>query len=224
MKKFDVRKRSFYISLCVCVMAISAAGWSTYKSIKDFSLSDQRQKTEQLPQNLRRKQTSEKTNLNPISQPKKENKNQALNQSQPNEKLKEVSAKIPNSEFIYPLDYIEYDKFNDDLEYSEKFQDWRTSDGINFRNKLCSDVISIANGKIIEIFDDPSYGMTVKIEHKSQNGDEILTYYSELDNEIYVKKGDNVIQGQKISKTKGDKMHFMIQINKKFVNPMEFLG
>ena len=42
MASFNVKRRSFYISLGVCILAISAAGWSTYKSIKDFSDSSRR--------------------------------------------------------------------------------------------------------------------------------------------------------------------------------------
>ena len=38
----NIKRRSFYISLCVCILAIGAAGFSTYKSIKDFTNSEQR--------------------------------------------------------------------------------------------------------------------------------------------------------------------------------------
>ena len=122
------------------------------------------------------------------------------------------------------MEYSELKQFDDDLSYSEKFQDWRTSDGIDFKGKMKSDVSSASNGKVEEIFDDPSYGSTVKIK-SLYDGKEIMVYYSELDpKSISVSKGDKIIQGQKIAKTNEDILHFAVQNGNEFVDPCPILG
>ena len=169
MTKFNVKRRSFYISLGVCVLAISAAGWSTYKSIKDFSESNKRDNNPII--RTKRKKSAEEI-------PKKDFKNitQSLPEIKPaaiqEENLKEVSAKLASPEFIIPVKYLNYTDYNDDLEYSEEFGDWRTSDGIEFTSNLNSEISAIADGKITEIFEDPTYGTTVKINHEASDGNE----------------------------------------------------
>ena len=214
---FNVKRRSFYISLGVCALAISAAGWSTYNSIKEFSDSShaevphgvirKKNKTaEEIPKNVSLPNFIDK----PVYQPQEEN-------------LKEVSAKVSSPDFIIPMEYSECSSFNDDLEYSEKFMDWRTSDGIDLKGKMNSDVSSMSNGKIEEIFDDPSYGLTAKIRSSLLDGSEIMTYYSGL-KDLSISKGDNILQGQKIAKLENDNLHIMIQQNGKFINPYDMLG
>ena len=216
MERFNVKKRSFYISLGVCALAISAAGWSTYNSIKDFSNSSH---SSESPSTIIRKKKKSAEEI-----PKMNLKN-SLEKSVYNsneENLKEVSANGP--EFIVPIEYSELKQFDDDLSYSEKFQDWRTSDGIDFKGKSNSDISSASNGKVEEIFDDPSYGSTVKIK-SSSDGKDVMVYYSELDPEsISVSKGDKIIQGQKIAKTKDDILHFAIQNGNEFIDPSPILG
>ncbi|MBO6126585.1 MAG: M23 family metallopeptidase [Clostridia bacterium] len=222
MAKFNVKRRSFYISLGVCILAISAAGWSTYKSIKDFSDANINKRDNSQIIRTKRKKTAEEI-------PKKNIKNIDFNNLKPaanqEENLKEVSAKLANPEFIIPVRYSELTEYKDDLEYSEEFGDWRTSDGVEFTGELNSAVSAIADGKIIEIFDDPTYGKTVKINHESGDGSEVIAYYSRLDpKSIFLKKNDKIKQGQEFAKLENKNMHFMIQINDKFVNPIKTLG
>lgn len=222
MAKFNVKRRSFYISLGVCILAISAAGWSTYKSIKDFSDSNTNKRDNSQIMRTKRKKTAEEI-------PKKNIKNIDFNNLKPaanqKENIKEVSAKLVNPEFIIPVRYSELTEYKDDLEYSEEFGDWRTSDGVEFTGELNSAVSAIADGKIIEIFDDPTYGKTVKINHESGDGSEVIAYYSRLDpKSIFLKKNDKIKQGQEFAKLENKNMHFMIQINDKFVNPTKTLG
>ena len=126
------------------------------------------------------------------------------------------------------MNYSECSDFNDDLSYSEKLQDWRTSDGVDFKGKTGSEVVSIANGKLEEIFDDPLYGTTAKVRYTNaseKNNGVITAYYSGLDrNSILAKKGDEILQGQKIANLSNDTLHLMTEVNKRFVNPYETLG
>ena len=217
--KFNVKRRSFYLSLCVCALAVSAAGWSTYNSIKDFTESSK----QQAPSSIIRKKSKTAEEI-----PKKSIDLSNLNEKPvykiQEENLKEVSAKVSNPEFIIPMEYSSCTDFSDDLEYSEKFSDWRTSDGIDLKGNMNSDVCSMSNGKVEEIFDDPSYGLTAKIRCSLLDGSEVMSYYSGLNKDLIINKGDNVLQGQKIAKLENDTLHIMIQQNGIFINPYEILG
>ncbi len=221
MASFNVKRRSFYISLGVCILAISAAGWSTYKSIKEFS--DSNRDNSQIIRTKRKKSAEEipKKKFKNIANNFPEIKPAATNE----ENLKEVSAKVASPDFIIPIKYSNRTNYNDDLEYSEEFGDWRTSDGIELTGTPNAPVSAIANGKIAEIFEDPNYGTTVKIIHEASDGSELVAYYSKLDpRSIILKKNDEIKQGQNFAKIKGESMHFMIQINDKFVDPIKILG
>ena len=226
MLKFDVKRRSFYISLCVCILAVSAAGWSTYDSIKRFSSSPQRESSRTIVKK-KDKPIEKIPNESLPRQPDKIIKYSTPCQVE-EENLKEVSAQVQQSNFIIPMNYSECSDFNDDLSYSEKLQDWRTSDGVDFKGKMGSEVVSIANGKLEEIFDDPLYGTTAKVRYTNaseKNNGVITAYYSGLDrNSILAKKGDEILQGQKIANLSNDTLHLMTEVNKRFVNPYETLG
>lgn len=222
MTKLNVKRKSFYISLGVCIMAISAAGWSTYKSIKDFSQTNSRDNSQII--STRRKRSAEEI-------PKKKTNNTRKNLPEINpvalqeETLKEVSAKVSPPEFIVPIKYLKCTNYNDDLEYSSEFGDWRTSDGIELTGNPNVPVSSIADGKVVEIFEDPTYGTTVKLCHETSDNSELMAYYSRLDpNSISIKKGDKLKQGQEFAKLQNTNMHFMVQVNDKFLNPIKILG
>ena len=77
------------------------------------------------------------------------------------------------------------------------------------------DVYSVSDGKIIEVFEDPSYGYTIRAVYKSKDNADIITSYYDLNNDnIKVKKGDLVKKGQKISSLKNDVTVFLAAISK----------
>ena len=111
------------------------------------------------------------------------------------------------------------------MEYSEEFGDWRTSDGVELTGTPNAPVSAMADGKIAEIFEDLNYGTTVKILHEASDGSEIAAFYSRLDpKSILLKKNDEIKQGQDFAELKDESMHFMIQKNDKFVDPIKILG
>ncbi len=224
MANFNVRQRSFYISLFVCILAIGAAGFSTYKSIKDFTDSDKR-KTGIYSGYSKKKKSAEEIpkimELPKKSAPKLPIKSAISNS---NEEVKQVSAKVSSDLFVTPIEYIKVSKFNDDLEYSERFRDWRTNDGVDFKGLAGGNVYSIADGKIIEIFEDPSYGHSMRITYKDYDEKSIICSFYDLDKDnIKMKVGDAVKRGQKISSLKNDVLHLTMQKDKKMIDPCKVL-
>lgn len=80
------------------------------------------------------------------------------------------------------------------LVYSDTLGMWKTHPGIDIKAELNSQVKSVSDGKVIVIQQDSFYGNTVKI----LDGQGYTFVYSNLDNAIKLKQGDNVKQGDVI--------------------------
>ena len=229
MADFNVRKRSFYISLFVCILAIGAAGFSTYKSVKDFTNSDKRKTGIYSGYSKKKKSAEEIPKM--IELPKKSESKPMINdktisdtKKSEHEEVKQVNAKVASDLFVTQIEYIKVSKFNDDLEYSERFQDWRTNDGVDFKGLAGSNVYSIAEGKIIEVFEDPSYGYSLRVTYKDSDNKNIICSFYNLDkNNIKLKVGDIVKRGQKIASIEDNILHLTMQKDKKMIDPCKVL-
>ena len=217
----NIKRKSFYISLCVCILAIGAAGFSTYKSIKDFTMSEQRKSS--YISSIKKKRTAEEIPKKGVIPNIKEAP--GIPKKISAEISKPVNAKGPNESFSTPIEYTKVNKYGNDLKYSDKFKDWRKNDGIDLIGANNSDVYSISDGKVIEVYDDPSYGKTVRVMYKGNDKSDILTSYYDLnDKDINVKKGDSLKKGQKISTLKNNTLHLTMQKNKEMIDPCKVLG
>ena len=217
----NIKRRSFYISLCVCILAIGAAGFSTYKSIKDFTNSEQRRSS--YVSSIKKKRSAEeipkKNIISDIKKPTGFPKTISAEISKP------VNAKGPNETFSTPIEYTKVNKYGNELKYSDKFKDWRKSDGIDLIGTNNSEVYSISDGKVIDVLDDPSYGKTVRVMYKGNDQSDILTSYYDLnDKNISVKRGDSLKKGQKISTLRTNTLHLTMQKNKEMIDPCKVLG
>ena len=216
----NIKRKSFYISLCVCILAIGAAGFSTYKSIKDFTMSEQRKSSYISP--IKKKRSAEEIPKKGVISNIKES--QALPTISA-EISKPVNAKGPNETFSTPIEYTKVNKYENELKYSEKFKDWRKSDGIDLIGSNNSEVYSISDGKVMEVVDDPSYGKTVRVMYKGNDKSDILTSYYDLnDKDTKVKRGDSLKKGQKISTLRTNTLHLTMQKNKEMIDPCKVLG
>jgi len=80
------------------------------------------------------------------------------------------------------------------LVYSETLGMWKTHPGIDIKAELGENVKSSSDGIVKIIEKDSFYGNTVKIQ--DQNG--YIFVYSNLDNDISLKEGDKIEQGEVI--------------------------
>ncbi len=95
--------------------------------------------------------------------------------------------------------------------------------GIDIPDSKGSSIWAADGGEVIWAGHTPSYGLSVKIQHGNKT-----TVYAHLD-DVFVKVGDKVFQGQEIG-TMGDTgvaygihLHFEIRINNVTVDPMNYL-
>ncbi len=99
--------------------------------------------------------------------------------------------------------------------------------GIDYVNENVFEVISILDGTVSNVKEDPSTGKTVEIKH--DNG--YISSYQSL-SEINVKKGDIITQGQVIGKSGtneldkdlGNHLHFELYDNGQSLNPENYIN
>lgn len=105
-------------------------------------------------------------------------------------------------------------------------QQWYLHKGIDIAYRRGIEVVSAANGKVIERKYDPmGFGNYIVIRHSYG----FATKYAHLDN-VYVEEGDSVTQGQKIGTmgntglSTGPHLHFEVRIGSQVVDPERFLN
>lgn len=138
---------------------------------------------------------------------------------------KSVEKKIEKLIFCVPIEGTIQKMYSvDKVIYSKTLGQWKTHDGLDIAPTGSKEVKAIERGVIDEIYDDNFYGKTIVIEHISG----YKSMYSNLDSNVYVSVGENVVKGQKIGKVGNTSvgeylddphLHFMIFLNDESINP-----
>ena len=112
--------------------------------------------------------------------------------------------------------------------YSKTMGDWRAHTGIDYSAEKGTEVKSTWDGVVSKTYKDSLWGYTVEITHDGN----ITSVYKNLDEKIYVKKGDSVKSGQAIGNV-GDSaavekrdephLHFEILKNSESLNPAQYI-
>lgn len=236
--------KKIYIALGACLITVSAIAWSTYQSINTF-VSPFKNSSAAKSSNKVSKDTNFSADKNSILNDKddenlssksgksipygKQKENKSKNPEKATEKAQPVSAAPTNIQATYPVDSKEVLKeFSDGKPiYSATMGDWRTHDGTDFKAEVGSKVKAIADGVIKDVYQDPSYGTTVSIEHASG----FIAYYSGLDDKKLIEKGKKVKSGETIGiigkvpceVSEPAHLHFSVFKDSKFINPMTIL-
>ena len=123
--------------------------------------------------------------------------------------------------------YKEY--YGDELVYNQTLKQWETHNGIDFQAASGSSVYSILDGTVVDVYSNILEGSVVVVEHN----DGVVSTYGSLDENVLVKKGDNVNRGQilgTISQTAsseldaGAHLHFSIEDNGNKIDPASYLN
>ena len=237
------KRKSFYIALFICFIAISAAAWSTYESVKDFIIAPKNEtevqhvpksagktnnkdisKNSILEENSEDKSIHRDRKLIPYTNEKKaaENTNPTDDSS---ENLQAVAAEKSDLLIVYPTGNNILKEFSDGKPvYSKTMTDWRVHDGADFKAGEGSIIKSITGGTVKDVYNDPSYGTTVVVEHDPK----FTAYYSGLGETTLVQKGQRVKSGQEIGSinkvpceiTEEPHLHLMIYKDGKFIDPL----
>lgn len=112
--------------------------------------------------------------------------------------------------------------------YSKTLDVWEIHKGIDVSAKQGSEVKSLLNGKVVDVFNDKEHGMSVKV----QSEDDILVVYSNLAENISVKKNQEVKEGDLlgvVGKTtfieSGEESHVHVEAfkGKEAIDPMSLI-
>lgn len=166
-----------------------------------------------------------KTNNYDVNQEKKQEESNVIEEV--NKKIEQVEEKV---DFKIPISgNIQKIYSADKVIYSKTLEMWKTHDGIDISGKIGEAVYAAEKGTIEKIFNDSFLGMTVVISHSLN----YKTSYSNLDEDVCVKVGQNVKRGQRIGnisdtaigEIKDDPhLHFMVFKDNETIDPSTVLN
>ena len=226
-KSKSSKGKGFYIALSICLIAIGVATWTTYSSVSNFvkTKNENSSKSFDRVEEILPPEITEKPAGNTLTGVIEEKDNVEENE------VKATDAKESeetNLLFVYPVGKEVLKPFSDNnLLYSKTFKDWRTHNGIDFLAEQGEKVRAITNGVVKDIYDDPSLGMTMVIEHDGG----FIAYYSGLGNTTLIEKDAQVSSGQEIASINDvpceicddTHLHLSIQQDDRWINPMDIL-
>lgn len=149
---------------------------------------------------------------------------QANENSDNNDVIEEVvpeRMQFPSSEVIL-RDYSQM------AIYSKSTDDWRAHQGIDYKAEKGSDVVSVYDGTVTNIYEDKLWGNCIEIIHTGN----ILGIYRNLSKDILVKVNEKVSGGQaigkvgnsaSIEKAEEPHLHFELWMNGEVINPSSFI-
>ena len=167
--------------------------------------------------------TKEKTNSSNENASSNEKKEKS-NTKRDDEKNKSLDDNA--TQFVKPASGETTNEYSmDSLIYSNTLEEWVTHRGVDIKGEQESDIVSIAEGTITSIKNDPRYGLSVTIEHN----DGFKSIYScLLATEDGIEEGMKISQGQVIGKMgnsgvfesgEGAHLHFELMQNGDYINP-----
>lgn len=213
-------KKSFFVALGVCLMAVATAAFFSYSNVGVDIVSSNTESlkiesensgvTKQIEDNLEStiESAAENKSLADISKEKtsqpskaekeRSEKNQEENnnvESTTEDPVKQTAAQVKEAIFMYPVSSNIIKPYsNGQPAYSLTMNDWRVHNATDFSAPTQSPVKAIADGIVKEIYDDQALGKTIVIEHPNN----IEASYSGLGETLFVKEGQNVAVGFEI--------------------------
>lgn len=238
--------KGFYLAFAICLTAVTVAGWTTYRSVKNFmeppndEISENITERKNIQVKKQQENIMEKSNIientSEEESPKSKVSPKGLieydtttdKSEHHDEEIKSVMNEHTDTLIIYPTDKTIIKEFSDGKPvYSKTLGDWRVHDGTDFRAPKGSIIKAIGSGTVKDIYNDPMYGMTIVIEHDQG----FTAYYAGLGNTTLVNKDEQVKSGQDIGSINdipieiADEPHLHLMINKdgQFIDPILIL-
>lgn len=215
----------FYVVVACCLLLVGGASWFALSKI---SKKEATPKVEENSSEYGDNTSSYIESVPEIPQIKAPTEEAAKNVTGQPYTKEESTARKTTISFTMPVQgKIIKDHSSDRLQYSATFGDMRLHTGIDIECEKGTSVSSCADGTVLSVIKDASYGNVIEIDHK--NG--ITVKYAALD-DITVKEGDTVEIGQIIGKSAtvpsecNDKNHLHLEVFKdgKPVAPLKTLG
>lgn len=211
-KSSILKREGFYVVLflCLCVIAVLTVYISKTNALKaqqELAKSKAVQVEEKLQdaEEVNNSAVTQKKENSVINQKKKEDSTEKEDKKDTTKKeaSKTTSSKKMSISLVNPVAGEISRKFSgEELQHTKALDIWETHEGVDIACSLGSEVKAADSGKIVDIYNDDKaektlksgFGVTVVIEH--DNG--YRSVYSNLAENLNVKKGDNVKSGDVI--------------------------
>lgn len=225
MKKIKLlEKDGFYLALFVCVCLVAVGGiWFTKNSVDELAA-----KNGFLDDGKEVAKGDEEEEINLIEKDDKS----VPTSTESKENLEKVKEKEASKENTSKLEYLGEKVIRNYSEtepsYSNTLDVWEIHKGLDVSAKKGSKVKTIIAGKVTDVYKDDNHGISVKIEDKNK----VEVTYSNLDDKVSVKKGQEVKAGDVIGKVgnsttveslDGPHVHLTATKDGKSIDPMSLI-
>lgn len=234
-KKKNMTK-GFYVALCVCIAAIGATAITTYDTFMNHSKKKSGRLSE--PQTASQAPPQQANNeVHGITIPEHNTvDSKKIIKSDPIEKdfddFQENEITVENHKesnlIVNPCSKEIIKEYSgENPVFSKTMNDWRIHSGVDFKAEQGQKILSITNGKVLDVYEDALLGKTIEIKHS--NG--VTAYYSGLGDTTMVNKDEEVEPGQEIGSINdvpseildGYHLHLAMKKDGKFINPIDVL-
>ncbi len=239
--KTKKEKRGLYISLALCLIAITLAAWGTYDSLSGFIDENDPSLGGDKDVNITITTPSPSPITSPVPSPSAE-ASPSPDGDDPEDVNTEVIEETPkpeavqppvdnsasiNETFMYPVSSKEIiaEYSASELVYNETMKDYRAHKGIDLKANLGDSVFACNNGEVTAVYKDLLLGNVVVIKHGEYD-----FFYCGLEDNILVEKGDTVSNANPIgtigvipSEAHSQHLHLQIKKGVEYVDPSDLV-
>jgi len=178
MKKKLLENDIFYLSLFVCVCLVAIGGvWFTNNNVNKLASND----------NV----VEDNKEIHLIDNDKEEDAIPTTTDSNQNLSKAKESQEGANSKLSFLGKEVIREYSETEPSYSETLNVWEIHKGIDVSVEKEQEIKSLMNGKVVDIYKDDQYGMSVKV----QSEDNITVVYSNLSENVSVEKNQEIVEG-----------------------------
>lgn len=222
-EKSKFTSRGFYITLAICLLAVGVA---TAIAISQTVKDTQNTPLENIPNtSIDGNVQAADTEQNDVPKEEESSSNSNAQNSSAAANSNETTAA---TKFAMPLDGEIINEFsNGNLVKNETMGDFRTHDGIDIASQEGTPVKSCADGKVIEISENPMWGICIVIDHGNYT-----SYYYGLNKTVQVKMDQQVKLGDVIGSvgstnqlelSEEPHLHFGMKKDNQWIDPLSVI-
>ncbi|MBS5787126.1 MAG: M23 family metallopeptidase [Clostridioides difficile] len=225
MKKKLLEKDGFYLSLFVCVCLIAVGGvWFTNSNVDKLASNNEKLENSNKDNEIHLIENNKNDKV-PTATDSKQNLENAKQKDDKN-----VSkAENKTSKLSYLGTEILRGYSEKEPTYSKTLDVWEIHKALDVSSEKGSEVKSLTNGVVEDVFSSDKYGYSVKVKDEDKG---IVVVYSNLDKDTKVVKDQKIEEGQVMGKVgdssraeseDGTHVHLEVYKNDKLIDPSELL-
>ncbi len=202
LKKKLSGDKGYYLALAVCTAAVAVSGWLFVQSLREEDADPQTPDAVQaavlptLPGFIGNNRSEAESPVQPVKPNHPVVPVTPETEAAPEPEVTTQKPEAPQkATLLRPVEGSVIQGYSmDKLAFNPTTRDWRTHAGMDLAAPEGSQVVSVADGTVLTVYDDDMLGRTVTIEHAGG----CVTHYANLAEDVQVLAGDHVAAGQAI--------------------------